>query len=174
MGTNNAQGQGERWRQPPDVLNDCLTNVPDPLPAAGRTFSESGQPHGIKSAALVTTKATVRPRIHPHPMLNHEPLRPSIPHRCLHCFCPSDRFIGSRSRGPWEPSPSAPLPPSIPTRGRAGDRIYVRSFRDGKNHSQHSRNSQSPLCSNCHLLGPKSNFAVRSKLNLLSPKFGFL
>jgi hypothetical protein len=30
--------------------------------------------------------------------------------------------------------------------------MYVRSFGDGKNHSQHSQNSRSPLRSNCHLL----------------------
>lgn len=52
--------------------------------------------------------------------------------------------------------------------------MYVRSFGDRKKiYSQHSQNSQSSLCSDCHLLGPKSNSAVRSKLNLPRTKFCF-
>lgn len=89
------------------------------------------------------------------------------------CFsCPSDRLIRSSSRAQGSPIAH---PPSIPTQGWAGDGIYVRSFGDEKkkNHSPHSRNTPSPLCSDCHLLGSKSNSAARSKLNLSLPSFAF-
>lgn len=140
-------------------------------PQQAERLVTADKPHGIKSARTGDRRGCSATRNPPTPpVLNRPPLQPSIPPGA-HAALPIRQSYWGQRQAHGNP---VPAPPSIATRGPAGDRIYVRSFRDGENHSQHSRNSRSPLCRNCHLLGPKSNSAVRSKLNLLSPKFGFL
>lgn len=139
--------------------------MPDHLP------QQAYSPVRSSPRALVAPEITVH-RNPPAPrVFKRRPIQPSIPPG-VHASSAHQTDLLGAAAGPM--GAQSLHPPSIPTRGRAGDRIYVRSFGDGKNHSQHSRNSRSPLRSNCHLLGPKSNSAVRSKLNLLSPKFCFL